>query len=76
MVQRYLSKKAKLTKKGLQKLDEEIKSDQHVRLVAEKLRNWEKKADLLDLSLQDVSDLKGQYGGNPCNCRLATITLQ
>jgi len=61
MMQRYLSKKGKLTKKGLQRLDDDIDSDQHLRLVAEKLRNWEQKADLLGLSKQDVSDLKDQY---------------
>ena len=69
MVQRYHSKKEKLTEKGLQKLDDEIKSDQHLRLVAEKLKNWEKKADLLDLSLQNVSDLRDQYGRDPYNNR-------
>ena len=74
-MQKYHSKKAKLTEKGLQKLDDEIKSDQHLRLVAEKLNKWEKKADLLDLLQRDVSDLKDQYGGNPSNYRLATIIM-
>jgi len=69
MTQRYQRVKGKLSENRLEKLDDRICSDQHLRLVAEKVRNWEEKADLLDLSQQDLSDLKGKYSDNPYNLR-------
>ena len=63
MMRNNTARRLKLTEKGLQKLDDEIKSDPHLRLVAEKLKNWDNKMDLFDLSQQEVSDLRDQYSG-------------
>jgi len=68
-MQRYQRVKSKLSENGLKKLDTDIYSDQHLRLVAEKVRNWEEKADLLGLSQQDLSDLKDKYSDDPYNLR-------
>jgi len=69
MMQRYQRMKGKLSDKGFNKLDDDIYLDQHLRQVAEKARNWEEKSHLLNLSQQNVSDLKDKYGCDPYNLR-------
>jgi len=70
MMQRYDRMKGKLLEKdGVQNLDDDIYFEQHLRPVAEEIEDWEIKADLLGLSLQNVSDLKDKYDGDSCNFR-------
>ena len=40
------------------KLQDEIKSDHHIRRLAGKMTRWEEKYDLLHLDVHDLSDIK------------------
>ena len=44
------------------KLQDEIKSDHHIRRLAEKMTGWEEKYDMFHLDAHEVSDVK--HGAN------------
>ena len=52
----------KVSRQRQTKLQYEIKSDHHIRRIAEKMTGWEEKYDLFHLDVHEVSDIK--HGAN------------
>ena len=48
----------KVSRQGQSKLQDEIKSDYHIRRLAEKMTGWEEKYDLFQLEAYQFSDIE------------------